>query len=245
MRRSWRARVLARVLPLALASPFLPAVMATAPPNLHLLSPRTVAPLLGALRDASTDTPKFVFYASRLHTLLAEEALAWQSDDEVSITTPTGAVVAITPACRAAELCAVSIVRAGDALLESVRRCEPGISVGKVLIQRDESSADKLPKLFYSKFPPDIADKKVLLLDPMLATGGSAKMAVQCLVERGVEASRITFVNVVCCPEGLQSLLEAFPSLRVVSAAMDDGLNEHKYIMPGLGDYGDRYFGTL
>jgi len=143
----------------------------------------------------------------------------------------------------ASSVCAVSVVRAGDSLLEAVRAVWPAVSVGKILIQRDEETA--LPRLFYCKLPPNIASKHVLLLDPMLATGGSAVKAVEELVGAGVAPDRIVFANVVACPEGIAALQNAFPAVRIVTCAVDEGLNEKKYIVPGLGDYGDRYFGTV
>ena len=86
---------------------------------------------------------------------------------------------------------------------------------------------------------------QVLLVDPMLATGGSCKMAIQSLVDAGVAAANITFLNVIACPEGLASLAAAYPEVKVITACVDEGMNEHKYIVPGLGDYGDRFFNTV
>ena len=143
------------------------------------------------------------------------------------------------------QLCAVSIVRAGDSLLNVVRKLVPGIAVGKILIQRDETHADKIPKLFYCKLPPDISSRQVLLCDPMLATGGSASCAIGKLVEAGVPESSIIFLNVISCPEGLSRLTKEWPGIKVVTAAMDPELNEQKYIVPGLGDYWDRYYNTV
>jgi uracil phosphoribosyltransferase len=99
--------------------------------------------------------------------------------------------------------------------------------------------------MFYSKLPKDIASRTVLLLDPMLATGGSAKRAIQELLNAGVPQSSILFVNLIAAPEGIESVLEAFPGLQIVTGAIDGGLDEKKYIVPGLGDFGCRYFGTL
>ena len=135
-------------------------------------------------------------------------------------------------------------MRSGDILMEAVRLVALGVSCGKILVQRDEEDPEKRPKLFYSKLPPDVMDKQILLVDPMLATGGSAKMAIQVLIEAGVPEANITFLNVVCCPEGLNALGNSYPKVKVITAAIDPGLNEHKYIVPGLGDFGDRYYGT-
>ena len=126
---------------------------------------------------------------------------------------------------------------------QGLRDVAKGVRIGKILIQRNEETA--LPALMYTKLPPDVASKKgVLLFDPMLATGGSAVTAVRILVERGVREENIVFCNVVCCDEGLAAMHVAYPAVRVVTGAIDPELNEKKYIVPGLGDFGDRYFGT-
>nr|KAJ3398707.1 Uracil phosphoribosyltransferase, synthesizes UMP from uracil [Polyrhizophydium stewartii] len=141
------------------------------------------------------------------------------------------------------KICGVSIMRAGEAMEQGLRDCCRSVRIGKILIQRDEETA--LPKLFYAKLPTDIAERYCLLLDPMLATGGSAKKAIEVLLSHGVQASRILFVNLICCPEGIESLLSAYPQIKIVTAEIDAGLDENKYIIPGLGDFGCRYFGTL
>ena len=121
----------------------------------------------------------------------------------------------------------------------------PGISFGKVLIQRDESSEDKRPIFYYSKLPDDISKKqRVFVLDPMCSTGGSASMCIAKLREHGVLPEKITFVNLISVEEGLKRVLEDHPGVRVITAAIDERVNENKYILPGLGDFGDRYFGS-
>ena len=127
-------------------------------------------------------------------------------------------------------------------MLGVVRDMLPSVAVGKILIQRDEATA--LPHLMYSKLPPDVATRPVLLLDPMLATGGSAVAACKVLVDAGVPPTNIVFVNIVCVKEGLEAIAKAYPDVKVVTGAVDPTLNEKKYIVPGLGDFGDRYFGT-
>ncbi|CAN0265631.1 unnamed protein product, partial [Ectocarpus fasciculatus] len=104
----------------------------------------------------------------------------------------------------------------------------------------DEESKDKHPVLFYKKLPSKIAKMQVLLCDPMLATGGSALMAIRCLVEAGVREAAIVFITVVVCPEGLGAVRAEFPEVTIVTGAMDDCLDEKRYILPGLGDFGDR-----
>jgi uracil phosphoribosyltransferase len=102
----------------------------------------------------------------------------------------------------------------------------------------------KLPHLYYAALPNDIAQRHVLLLDPMLATGGTALAAIQVLLDKGVAEDRIIFINLITVPEGLSTVCEAHPAVRVVTSAIDGQLNENAYMMPGIGDFGDRYFGT-
>eukprot|EP01036_Dinobryon_divergens_P032629 gene32628-42263_t len=175
------------------------------------------------------------------HLFTNEEGLCRISPAVTVVTTPTekefvGEVVDVS------QITAVSIIRAGDSMLDAFMAIAPEASVGKILIQRDEETS--LPILFYSKLPPSISTKKVVLLDPMLATGGSAKCAVDVLLKNGVPESNIYFFNVVSCPAGIASLTSAYPSMKIITGCIDEGLNEKNYIIPGLGDYGDRYYGT-
>lgn len=176
--------------------------------------------------------------------LLAEDAIAELPERAVVVTTPCSVTSGFE--IDTSNLCAVSIIRAGDSLLESVRECLPGVHVGKILIQRNEESPDKEANLYYSKLPPGVEDMDILLCDPMLATGGSAKMAIHTLmVKYSVKPERIIFANMICCPEGLHAMAKAYPEVKVVTARVDECLNEEKYIVPGLGDYGDRFFNTV
>ena len=194
--------------------------------------------------DSTTSSEDFVKYSQRSIRLLAEDALAEFPTTPITVTTPCGPCEGIK-SLPADQICAVSIVRSGDCLLEAVRTVEPAVKVGKILIQRDEEHPEKIAKLFYSKLPADIKNLHVLLCDPMLATGGSAVKALDVLVnEYECDATKIIFANMICCPEGLQRLAEAYPTVKIVTACVDEGLNEHKFIVPGLGDYGDRFFNT-
>ncbi|GMI03715.1 hypothetical protein TrRE_jg7916 [Triparma retinervis] len=219
--------------------------MATLHPNLVVLKNKSLRNLFTKIRDQETNVRDFEFYSCRLMTVLAEETVAELDNaiEQVTVHTPCaafqGEVVDVD------KICAVSIVRAGDSLLGCVRAILPGVSVGKILIQRDERTVEKEAKLYYCKLPPKISEKVVILCDPMLATGGSAKKAIESLVDVGVKPSNIIFSNVVCCPEGLKNLAAAYPEVKIVTAAVDECLNEDKYIVPGLGDYGDRFFNTV
>ena len=105
---------------------------------------------------------------------------------------------------------AVSIIRAGDSLLDAVRFCLPSVRVGKILIQRNEATKEKEPILYYAKFPKDIGQRQVLLVDPMLASGGSSLCAIKCLLEHGVKEENIIFLNVICCPEGIEKFQKQY-----------------------------------
>ncbi|KAG7660912.1 FUR1 [[Candida] subhashii] len=138
------------------------------------------------------------------------------------------------------KICGVSIVRAGESMEMGLRDCCRSVRIGKILIQRDEDTA--LPKLFYEKLPADISERYVFLLDPMLATGGSAMMAVEVLLSRGAKMDRIFFLNLLAAPEGIQAFHDKYPEIKIITGGIDERLDEHKYIIPGLGDFGDRYY---
>eukprot|EP00668_Euglena_longa_P029008 GGOE01036346.1.p2 GENE.GGOE01036346.1~~GGOE01036346.1.p2 ORF type:complete len:258 (+),score=83.33 GGOE01036346.1:61-774(+) len=210
-------------------------------PNVSFLqqTPQLLA-LMTIIRDQRTRREEFVFYADRIIRLLIESGLAQLPFHEKSIVTPTGTVFEGTGFAQ--RICGVSIVRAGESMEAGLRAVCRGISIGKILIQRDESTA--LPRLYYVKLPADISQRKVLLLDPMLATGGSVLRAIDVLLEKGVQPGNIIFINLVACPEGVQAVASRHPNIKVVCAALDSHLDERKYIIPGLGDFGDRYFGT-
>lgn len=192
------------------------------------------------IRDSQTGTAEFCFYSNKIILRLILKSFdLLPLYEKVSIETPI-------ESCQGSSMldlvCAVSIMRAGDSMVDVARQLYPGIRIGKILIQRDEATA--LPALFYCKLCPDIAKRMVLLLDPMLATGGSAIKAIEVLVENGVKEENILFVNLISCPEGLKNLQKTCPKVRIITAFVDRGLNEQKYIVPGLGDFGCRYYGT-
>lgn len=213
--------------------------------NITVLDKLNCVKLLSSkLRDKQTESKEFMIHADRLMTVLAEEALAMVPGiANKDIETPTGIFQGLEMS-ENPNLCVVSIVRSGDILLEAVRKLHPGIKVGKILIQRDETSKDKHAVLYYKKLPKDISDCFVLLVDPMLATGGSLICATDVLVDNGVKPSNILFVNLFSVEEGLENVQEKFPDMRVLTLSIDDYMNDDKYIVPGVGDFGDRYYGT-
>ncbi|KAG6018165.1 Uracil phosphoribosyltransferase, synthesizes UMP from uracil [Claviceps pusilla] len=207
--------------------------------NIYVLpqSPQLIA-LLSIIRNKNTKRADFIFYSNRIIRLLVEEGLNHLPTIERDVITPVGRTY--SGLMFQGKICGVSIMRAGEAMEQGLRDCCRSVRIGKILIQRDEDTAE--PKLFYDKLPGDIADRWVLLLDPMFATGGSAIMAVQVLIARGVPEDRILFLNIIASPEGVNKFARKFPRLKVVTAFIDQGLDEKNYIIPGLGDFGDRFY---
>ncbi|KAI9661657.1 MAG: Uracil phosphoribosyltransferase, synthesizes UMP from uracil [Bathelium mastoideum] len=207
--------------------------------NVHIL-PQTsqLIALLTIIRDQKTNRADFIFYSNRIIRLLVEEGLNHLPVVEHTVSTPVGSTYAGVH--FQGKICGVSIMRAGEAMEQALRECCRSVRIGKILIQRDEETSK--PRLFYEKLPEDIKHRWVLLLDPMLATGGSALMAVDVLRSHGVPEERILFLNIIASPEGTRNFAQKFPKLRVVTAFVDQGLDEKNYIVPGLGDFGDRYY---
>jgi uracil phosphoribosyltransferase len=189
-------------------------------------------------RDASHDD--FVFCSGRVIRMLIETGLGLLPFEELPVRTPVGRTY---PGLRFSPgICGVSIARAGDSMEAGLRAVCPSIRIGKMLIQRDKVT--KLPHVYYEALPRDIAERQVLLLDPMLATGGTALAAIGILLSKGVAESNIVFVNLITVPEGIAAVCERHPLLRIVTSAIDERLNENAYMMPGIGDFGDRYYGV-
>jgi len=207
--------------------------------NVHILqqTPQLIA-LLTMIRDKNTTRGDFIFYSNRIIRLLVEEGLNHLPCVEHSVVTPTGASYAGVK--FEGKICGVSIMRAGEAMEQGLRDCCRSVRIGKILIQRDEETCK--PKLFYDKLPEDIASRYVLLLDPMFATGGSAMMAVEVLIGRGVPEDRILFLNLIASPEGIATFSKKFSKVQIITAFIDKGLNAKSYIIPGLGDFGDRFY---
>ena len=189
------------------------------------------------LRDAHTKPALFRTIAHHLTTLIALEATKTLKTAAKPIETPLEPTVGDV---LAGGLVAVAILRAGLSMLDPITDLFPDVSVGYIGLERDHLTA--LAHRYYCKLPA-VENKPVLLVDPMLATGGSAIRAIEILREAG--ATDITLLCVVAAPEGVAAVNEAFPEIRVVGAALDRQLNDKKYILPGLGDFGDRLYGTM
>jgi uracil phosphoribosyltransferase len=191
--------------------------------------------LLAQLRSQETGPPVFRTLAKRLALTLALEAIRDLPTTEVIVRTPleetTGRVLG--------DLVAVPILRAGLGMLEAVTELFPEVAVGYIGLERDEASLE--PQSYYRKLPP-VQRRHVLVLDPMLATGGSGSAATSAVKEGG--PASIRFVCVVAAPEGIRRMEADHPDVPIFTAAIDRQLNERGYIVPGLGDFGDRLFGT-
>ena len=193
--------------------------------------------LLAQLRDETTPPARFRTLTRALTQILVVEATRHLPTRPEVVHTPledTEMQVLDT------ELVAVPVLRAGLGMLDAVLELLPQASVGYLGLERNETTA--VAGAYYCKLPP-LQDRAVLLLDPMLATGGSAALAVRQLMAAG--ASRLQLLCIVAAPEGVQYLESEFPDLHIVTAALDRELNEKRYILPGLGDFGDRLFGTF
>ncbi|XP_042463933.1 uridine kinase-like protein 1, chloroplastic [Zingiber officinale] len=191
------------------------------------------------IRDRDIATPDFVFYSDRLIRLVVEHGLGHLPFTEKQVLTPTGSTYIGVNFCK--KLCGVSIVRSGESMENALRACCKGIKIGKILIHRD---GDNGKQLIYEKLPKDIHERHVLLLDPVLATGNSANEAIELLLQKGVPEKRIIFLNLISAPEGIRCVCKRFPSLKIVTSEIDASLNEDYRVIPGLGEFGDRYFGT-
>lgn len=218
-----------------------PALDPAVGPNVHILpQTRQLRALHTLIRDRTTRRDDLIFYARRVLRLLLETGLDLLPFEPHQVETP---VRRHYDGLRfSQQICGVAIARAGESMEAELRALCRSIRIGKILIQRDKVT--KKPHLYYSALPADIATRHVLLLDPMLATGGTALAAVQVLLDKGVAEDHIIFINLITVPEGIRALHRRFPAVQLVTSAIDERLNEHAYMIPGIGDFGDRYFGT-
>ncbi len=207
------------------------------PPQVHISQHPLVQHKLALLRDRNTEPKKFRELVRELAILLAYEATADLAIEETTVTTP----LAIARGARLREqIGLIPILRAGLGMVEGVWEMMPSAEVWHIGLYRDERTLR--PVEYYNKLPVDPTVQVCLILDPMLATGGSATATVSILKRWG--AQRIKFVGLIAAPEGIAALTTAHPDVAIYVAAIDDHLNERGYIVPGLGDAGDRQFGT-
>lgn len=193
---------------------------------------------LSLIRDVNTGSKVFRELVTEVSMFMAYEITRDLPLVEVEVQTPVAK--ARCKRIKGKKLAIVPILRAGLGMVEGILRLAPNAKVGHMGMYRDETT--KRPVEYYFKLPPDIGARDVLVVDPMLATGGSACAAVEHLKDNG--AKRIRFVCLIAAPEGVKAMEEAHPDVPIFTAALDERLNEHAFIVPGLGDAGDRLFGT-
>ena len=205
--------------------------------DVHVIRHPVVEDALAALRDRRTPCDVFRQLARRVSLVLVAEATRDLPLAESTIETP----LETTPVKRlGVRVVAVPVLRAGLGMLDALLALVPQAQVGYLGLERDETTA--VARRYYEKMPKDLGSARVFLLDPMLATGGSAVIAIEGLAELG--ARQVRLLSIVAAPEGIARLKAAVPDATVYTAAVDRELNARKFILPGLGDFGDRLFGT-
>ncbi len=197
-----------------------------------------IAHKLSILRNENTPSVQFRTLINEISQLMVFEATRDLETEPVDVKTPCG--VAKCRQLSGKKLAFVPILRAGIGMLDGVMELVPSARVGHIGLYRDEETLE--PHEYYCKLPHDIGEREVFVVDPMLATGGSACDAIKLIKER--KPKKISFLCTVAAPCGLEKLKEEHPDVDIYCAALDDGLNENGYIIPGLGDAGDRIFGT-
>ncbi|MGF1596598.1 MAG: uracil phosphoribosyltransferase [Acidimicrobiales bacterium] len=197
-----------------------------------------VAHKITLLRDVATTPSAFRTLCTEVTLLTAYEALRHLPTEDASVTTPL--VATRSPMLAGPGLAVVGILRAGLVMIEAMLTLLPQARVGHIGIHRDHDT--HRPVGYYCKLPPDVAEREVVLVDPMLATGGSAVHALDLLAEHGCRPAKV--VSIIGCPEGVRAVHERHPEVDITVAALDERLDENAYIVPGLGDAGDRIYGT-
>jgi uracil phosphoribosyltransferase len=207
-------------------------------PNLTVIEHPLIQHKLTHLRSQETSTDAFRRLVKEMSHMLAYEVTRDLPLENVTIRTPIAEIAA--PMVSGKKPCLISILRAGNGMLEGMLKLLPTASVGHIGLYRDPGTLE--PVEYYFKVPEDISERMVIVVDPMLATGNSAAAAIHRLKDHGVDTVKL--VCLLAAPEGVACMLERHPDVMITVAALDDRLNEHGYIVPGLGDAGDRIFGT-
>ncbi|KAI8055350.1 uridine kinase [Syncephalis plumigaleata] len=193
------------------------------------------------IRDRDTERDDFIFYSERLSNLVVEHGLSLLPFETITVTTPVQQSFVGKQAYR--KLCGVSIIRAGLPMEVSLRKVIKDVPLGRMLIQSDSKTGE--PQLHHRILPANIADHYVFLMDATIATGAAGIMAIRVLLDHDVPEDRIIFLSLLSAPQGLHSIARAFPKVRIVTSMVDPGLSDDLYIEPGMGNFGDRYFGTV
>ena len=206
--------------------------------ELHVMNHPLIQHKLSILRDKNTSVKEFREIISEIASLMCYEATRDLPLEEVQIETPVA--TATVKRLAGKKLAIVPILRAGLGMVDGILKLVPNAKVGHIGLYRDPATLN--PVEYYCKLPNDIEERDVFVLDPMLATGGSAAAAIGFIKQRGCRTIRL--MNIIGAPEGVKKMQEDHPDVDIYVAALDDHLNEHGYIVPGLGDAGDRIFGT-
>lgn len=206
--------------------------------KVHILDHPLLQHKLSILRDENTGVKDFREVVSEIATLMCYEATRDLPLEEVEIKTPITTAKFKTIAGK--KLAIVPVLRAGLGMVDGILTLIPSAKVGHIGLYRDPDTLE--PVEYYCKMPNDIAEREVIILDPMLATGGSASAAIQFI--KNYEVKNIKLMNIIAAPEGIQRVHHDHPDVVIYCAALDEKLNDHGYIVPGLGDAGDRIFGT-
>ncbi|EFI84753.1 Uracil phosphoribosyltransferase [Listeria grayi] len=206
--------------------------------NVHIINHPLVQHKLTIVRDKNTGTKAFRELVDEIATLMAYEITRDMELEDFEVETPIQKMTAKTLTGK--KLGVVPILRAGLGMQDGILKLIPAAKVGHVGLYRDHDSLE--PVEYFVKLPSDVEERLFIVVDPMLATGGSAIMAIDCLKKRG--AKNIKFMCLVAAPEGVAALEKAHPDVDIYIAGLDEKLNEEGYIVPGLGDAGDRLFGT-
>lgn len=206
--------------------------------ELHIIDHPLVQHKISLLRDKNTGTKEFRELVSEIAMFICYEATRDLPLKEIELETPVA--VAKTKVISGRKLAFVPILRAGLGMIDGVTALVPAAKIGHIGLFRDPDT--KAPVMYYSKMPDDISEREVIIVDPMLATGHSASAAIDEMKKLGVKT--IKFMCIICSPEGVEAVQAAHPDVDIYTGVMDQGLNEDKYIVPGVGDAGDRIFGT-
>ena len=206
--------------------------------TVHVLEHPLILHKLAILRNKDTGVKEFRELVSEIAGLMCYEATRNLPTEEVMVQTPVAQAKCRKLAGK--KLAIIPILRAGLGMVDSMLDLIPSAKVGHIGLYRDPETHQ--PVEYYCKLPEDIGNRQVFVVDPMLATGGSAIAAIEFLKKHGCK--QIIMMNIIGCPEGVQAVQEAHPDVDMYLAAIDEKLNEHAYIVPGLGDAGDRIFGT-
>ena len=206
--------------------------------NVFIMDHPLIKHKISLLRDVNTGTNEFRKLVEEIGILMGYEALRDLPTEDVEVTTPLE--TCMTPMISGRKLAVIPVLRAGLGLVNSILTLVPSAKVGHIGLYRDPETHE--PHEYYCKLPDDIENRLVILLDPMLATGGSASAAINFIKQRG--CNHIKMMCIIAAPEGVERLAKEHPDVEIYCGCVDEKLNENGYIVPGLGDAGDRIFGT-